>query len=148
MNNEFDRPSAWRRYVVMFLLTLLVGIPLLVGGWAWITLRFAYSRGERAGYIQKISQKGWICKTWEGELAMANLPGAMPQIFQFTVRDANVAHQLEQNAGRQVSLSYEQHRGVPTSCFGETEYYITKVTPTTNNSQAPVQSPAVSPASK
>jgi len=35
-----------------------------------ITLQVVYSDGERVGYIQKISRKGWVCKTWEGELAM------------------------------------------------------------------------------
>ena len=92
-----------------------------------------------AGYIQKISQKGWICKTWEGELAMANLPGAMPEIFRFTVRDPEVAHQIEQNAGNRVSLTYEQHRGVPTACFGETEYFIVKLNPVADATPAPVK---------
>ena len=83
--------------------------------------------GDRAGYVQKISKKGWICKTWEGELAQANLPGTMPQIFTFTVRSDSIARILEANAGKQVSLTYEQHRGIPTSCFGDTEYFVTKV---------------------
>ena len=100
-------------------------IPLvIVALWIWVSLGYAYSSGERAGYVQKISKKGWICKTWEGELAMANLPGTMPQIFAFTVRNDSIAKVIEQNAGKQVSLSYDQHRGVPTTCFGETEYFV------------------------
>lgn len=110
-------------------LTLVALISLIGGGWAFITLHYTYSAGERAGYIQKISRKGWICKTWEGELAMANLPGAMPQIFTFTVRDEAVAHEIEQHAGQQVSLSYEQHPGIPSSCFGDTEYFVVKLAP-------------------
>jgi hypothetical protein len=86
-----------------------------------------YSAGTRGGYIQKISQKGWVCKTWEGELAMANLPGSMPQIFSFSVRDDSVAALIEKYTGKQVSLTYEEHRGVPTKCFGETQYYVTGV---------------------
>jgi hypothetical protein len=112
------------------LVALLVLIFLPVVGfalWAWTALGYTYATGERAGYIQKISKKGWLCKTWEGELAMANLPGTMPQIFTFTVRNDSVAHVIEQNAGKQVSLTYEQHRGVPTTCFGETEYFVTGV---------------------
>jgi hypothetical protein len=129
MSDEAARSSPIKRHLIRFLLTLILGIPLGFGAWVWVTLHYTYSRGERAGYIQKISQKGWICKTWEGELAMANLPGAMPQIFPFTVRDAGVARQIEQNAGRPVALTYEQHRGIPTTCFGETEYFITRVSP-------------------
>jgi hypothetical protein len=115
-----------RRGLVILLLVLLVPA-VIFGTWAWITLNYSYSKGERAGYVQKISKKGWVCKTWEGELAMANLPGTMPEIFSFSVRDDSIARLLEKNAGKRVSITYEQHRGVPTSCFAETEYYITNV---------------------
>jgi len=109
-------------------LLILILVPVVIAAlWVWIALGYTYASGERAGYIQKISKKGWLCKTWEGELAMANLPGTMPQIFTFTVRNDSIAHVIEQNAGRQVSLTYQQHRGVPTSCFGETEYFVTGV---------------------
>ena len=93
--------------------------------WTWGTLKYTYASGDRSGFVQKISKKGWVCKTWEGELAMANLPGAMPEIFKFSVRDEAVAAHLTQTMGQRVSISYAQHKGVPTSCFGETEYYVT-----------------------
>jgi hypothetical protein len=109
------------------LIAVLLIPAVIVALWIWVSLGYAYSSGERAGYVQKISKKGWICKTWEGELAMANLPGTMPQIFAFTVRNDSIAKVIEQNAGKQVSLSYDQHRGVPTTCFGETEYFVTGV---------------------
>ena len=116
-----------RNKVLIGLLTLIL-VPVVIAAlWVWIALGYTYASGERAGYIQKISKKGWLCKTWEGELAMANLPGTMPQIFTFTVRNDSIAHVIEQNAGKQVSLTYQQHRGVPTSCFGETEYFVTGV---------------------
>jgi hypothetical protein len=116
-----------RNKALIALLVLLI-VPVVGASlWVWISLGYTYAMGERAGYIQKISKKGWLCKTWEGELAMANLPGTMPQIFTFTVRNDSVAHVIEQNAGKQVSLTYEQHRGVPTTCFGETEYFVTGV---------------------
>jgi hypothetical protein len=115
-----------RPWIVLLLLIILIPI-VIFALWAWVALGYTYAVGERAGYVQKISKKGWLCKTWEGELAMANLPGTMPQIFSFTVRNDSVAHVIEQNAGKQVSLTYEQHRGVPTSCFGETEYFVTRV---------------------
>ena len=123
-------PTLIRRVRNKALIALLVLLIVPVVGaslWVWISLGYTYAMGERAGYIQKISKKGWLCKTWEGELAMANLPGTMPQIFTFTVRNDSVAHVIEQNAGKQVSLTYEQHRGVPTTCFGETEYFVTGV---------------------
>lgn len=116
------------RNKALIALLILLLVPVVVSAlWVWTALGYTYAMGERAGYIQKISKKGWLCKTWEGELAMANLPGTMPQIFTFTVRSDSVAHVIEQNAGKQVSLTYEQHRGVPTSCFGETEYFVTRV---------------------
>jgi hypothetical protein len=116
-----------RNTALTILLAILLVPAVVIALWIWVTLGYTYSSGDRAGYIQKISKKGWICKTWEGELAMANLPGTMPQIFSFTVRSDSIAQILEQNAGKQVSLTYEQHRGVPTSCFGETEYFVTRV---------------------
>ena len=114
------------KLLIILLSILLIPVVIIVL-WIWVSLGYTYSTGERAGYIQKISKKGWICKTWEGEIAMTPLPGATPQIFSFTVRNDSIAHVLEDYAGKQVSLTYEQHRGVPTSCFGETEYFVTKV---------------------
>lgn len=113
------------RAVLALALLLIVGVVV----WTWGALHFSYSAGERVGYIQKISKKGWVCKTWEGELAMLNQPGVPPQIFNFSVRDETVAQNILKYAGQRVNLRYEQHRGVPTGCFGETEYFITNVNP-------------------
>ena len=124
-----------------YLLTGLVVLALGIAGWTWLMLSYSYAKGERAGYLQKISEKGWVCKTWEGELAMANLPGAMPEVFKFSVRDAEVAKQLSANAGQRVALSYEYHSGIPTSCFGETGYFITKVTAFVDSSNSPMTQP-------
>jgi hypothetical protein len=114
-----------RRTLLIVVLVLVLIPAVIVSLWIWVALGYTYASGERAGYVQKISKKGWLCKTWEGELAMANLPGTMPQIFTFTVRNDSIANVIEQNIGKQVSLTYQQHRGIPTSCFGETEYFIT-----------------------
>ena len=97
------------------------------GGWTWFALTYNYSDGERAGYVQKLSRKGWICKTWEGELALVNLPGAMPEIFHFSVRDDGVAKRIQQSVGKRVALSYEQHIGIPTTCFGDTQYFVVDI---------------------
>ncbi|MEK7831465.1 MAG: hypothetical protein AAB401_10295 [Acidobacteriota bacterium] len=103
---------------------------LLVGGFAaytWGALRVSYSSGDRSGYVQKLSKKGWVCKTWEGEMAMVSMPGTAPEIFRFSVRDEAVAAKLNQVMSKRVAVHYEQHKGVPTQCFGETEYFITDV---------------------
>ena len=105
--------------------TAVILVPLLLLSlWTAITLNFTYAAGDRAGYVQKFSKKGWLCKTWEGEIAMANIPGTMPEIFSFTVRDDSVAQEMNKMIGQRVALDYKQHRGVPGSCFGETQYYV------------------------
>ncbi len=115
------------RWILIAFFILIVVPAGGMAAWTWLTLHLSYSSGERVGYVQKISNKGWVCKTWEGELAMVSMPGTAPQIFNFTVRDDAVAHKLIDAAGKRVSITYEQHRGVPSSCFGETEYYISDV---------------------
>ncbi|HBG04386.1 MAG TPA: hypothetical protein DDY22_02245 [Geobacter sp.] len=105
---------------------LVAVIVLLAAGYVYATLHWTYSSGERVGYIQKLSRKGWLCKTWEGELTMSPVPGAIPEKFFFTVRDEGLAQLINQGLGRRMSLSYEQHKGVPTACFGETEFFIVK----------------------
>jgi len=117
----------WRNWLVLVCLTLLIVPPAIFAAWAWATLQFSYSKGERSGFLQKISEKGWVCKTWEGELAMVNLPGAMPEIFHFSVRDPAIFKQIQMHVGQRVSLGYDEHRFVPTSCFGETSYFVSHV---------------------
>jgi len=97
---------------------------LLFAVYTYAALHWVYSSGNRAGYVQKFSKKGWLCKTWEGELAMTPVPGAIPEKFLFSVRDEEVAKQLTQGLGKRVMLGYEQHKGVPSACFGESEYYV------------------------
>jgi hypothetical protein len=126
-HSETTAPARRSRLWLFLLLIVIVLPACLFAAWVWITLHFSYSQGERAGYVQKISKKGWICKTWEGELAMSTFPGTAPQIFTFSVRDDAVAEKIENAAGQRVALSYEQHKGVPGSCFGETEYFVTSV---------------------
>jgi hypothetical protein len=110
------------------LLSLIVAVVALFALYTWFTLSWSYSQGERAGYLQKLSKKGWLCKTWEGEILLSSMPGAIPERFAFTVRDEAVVKQLEAAMGQRVQLSYSQHKGIPTSCFGETEYFVDKAT--------------------
>jgi hypothetical protein len=108
----------------------LGAVLVLIGGgalWFWGSLTYVYSSGERAGYIQKISRKGWVIKTWEGELAMVNIPGAMQEKFYFTVRNKAVAQEIQKAVGQRVVLTYEEHRGLPGRLFGDTPYFVTKI---------------------
>jgi hypothetical protein len=134
----------------------LLLVPLaLVAGYFAIVLNWSYSSGERAGWVQKFSRKGWLCKTWEGEMAMVTMPGAIPEKFPFTVWDDNVAAQINRVMGKRVTLHYEQKVGLPTTCFGETRHFVTGVVAVDEISpgpglvvplpgQAPVVTPPVS----
>jgi hypothetical protein len=109
---------------------LLVAIIAVIVGFSWVTLHWSYSDGERAGFVQKFSRKGWLCKTWEGEMAMVTLPGTLSEKFLFTVRDPKVAATLNANIGKRMTVHYEQRKWVPSSCFGETEFFLTDATVT------------------
>ncbi|BBJ23912.1 6-phosphogluconate dehydrogenase [Candidatus Nitrotoga sp. AM1P] len=93
----------------------------------WFAFTWSYSTGERAGYVQKFSKTGWVCKTWEGELSMMSLPGQVPEKFHFTVRNNTVADKINQSLGKQIALNYDQYKGLPTSCFGNTEFFVSNV---------------------
>jgi hypothetical protein len=110
--------------ITLWMLGLLAAVGVVFGLYLFAALNWSYSNGERAGFLQKISAKGWVCKTWEGELSLVSLPGATPEKFLFTVRDAGVAKQVNAAVGKRVALTYEQHVGLPTSCFGDTEYFV------------------------
>src|SRR2546426_9571494 len=102
----------------------VIAVPVaLLALYTWFVVSWTYS----TGYVQKFSKRGWICKTWEGELAMVAIPGSMPEMFYFTVRHDSVAALVNAALGRRVALAYEQHKGLPTRCFGETEYFVTNV---------------------
>lgn len=109
------------------LVGVLVVIAVVLALYIALALTWSYSKGERAGFLQKVSEKGWICKTWEGELSLVSLPGAAPEKFYFTVRDDAVAQLVNAAAGKRVTLTYEQHKGLPTTCFGDTDYFVTGV---------------------
>ena len=119
---------ARRNWGKLTLLALVLVPALIFTVWAGVALRYTYSSGIRVGFVQKFSRKGWVCKTWEGELAMVNMPGALSQIFVFSVRNDSIAKAINDAMlkGR-LELQYDEHRGVPTSCFGETNHYVVGV---------------------
>jgi hypothetical protein len=120
--------SSERGIGVLHLLLGLLLVAALITGYLWVALSWSYSSGERAGWVQKFSKKGWICKTWEGEMAMVSMPGSTTEKFAFTVWEDAAAQEINRFMGRRLTLHYEQKVGLPTSCFGETRYYVTKVT--------------------
>jgi len=123
-------PSIIREHKLVTTLVLLIVTPILVFVlWTFIALRFVYSSGERAGYLQKISKRGWVCKTWEGDLQLTAQPGVAPEMFAFSTRSDSIAAELSKLAGQRVVLLYEQHKGLPGTCFGDTEYFVVGVRP-------------------
>ena len=139
------------KYVVL----PIVAIALLVAAWLFAAWSWSYSTGERAGWVQKLSKKGWVCKTWEGELALVSLPGSTAEKFFFTVHDDAVAAEITKFIGKRVALHYEEKVGLPTTCFGETRHFVTGVTlsdeipisPGVMVPTRPQQEPAQAPAS-
>ena len=122
-------PSTFfRRHRWKIILFGLLGVAVAAGSlWTFITLTFSYSDGDRVGYVQKFSHRGLLCRTWEGELAMSPVPGATPQIFPFTVRDEDTVKRIKESEGKRVALHYKEKRGIPSSCFGDTSYFISDV---------------------
>jgi len=119
---QHKRRHLWLKIGVPVILALIVACALYV----WATLGFAYSTAQQTGHVTQLAREGWLCKTWEGELTMPPVPGVRSQqeIFPFTIRDDSLAQALQAAVGKQVTLTYAHHRGVPTSCFGETEDYV------------------------
>ena len=111
-----------------FVVLPVLVVASLLAAWLWIATSWSFSTGERAGWVQKFSNKGWLCKTWEGELALVSLPGSTAEKFYFTVHNDEAARQITRYIGNRVALHYEEKVGLPTSCFGETRHFVTGVT--------------------
>ena len=103
----------------------IVIIPIILFAlYTWASVNWVYSSGERAGYVQKFSLKGYVCKTWEGEIVLVSMPGTQAEKFLFTVKDEAIAKKVNYSLGNRVKLDYEEHKGIPSSCFGETSYFV------------------------
>ncbi len=118
--STFFRRHRWK--IILFgFVAAIVSVAAL---WTAVMLAYSYSDGDRIGYVQKFSHRGWVCATWEGELAMTPVPGSAPEIFRFTVRDPSIVKRVQAAEGRKVVLHYKEKRGIPSSCFGDTRYFI------------------------
>ena len=147
MNTTPGSPAARRSRFKWYLLGFVAALLALVVLYTMFMLWWSYSDGERAGVLQKFSQRGWVCKTYEGELALYVVAGVAPQIWNFSVRDAAVAAELARTVGQNVRLHYREHRGLPTSCFGETDYFVDRLEVIGPSAIAmPVPAQAVAPA--
>ena len=119
----------WSKFAgVLKILIWAVLLPILLFAlYTWASLTWVYSSGERAGYVQKLSEKGWVCKTYEGELVLVSMPGTQAEKFFFTVRSKVIAKKINETIGKRVRLIYEEHKGIPTDCFGESPYFVQEV---------------------
>lgn len=119
----------WSKFAgVLKILIWVVMLPIIVFAlYTWASLTWVYSSGERAGYVQKLSEKGWVCKTYEGELVLVSMPGTQAEKFFFTVRSKEIAKKINETIGKRVRLIYEEHKGIPTDCFGESPYFVQEV---------------------
>jgi hypothetical protein len=113
--------------MIRILVVLILVAAAVLGGFTWFSLRWSYSSGERAGFVQKLSKKGYVCKTWEGEMAMVTMPGTVSEKFYFTVPEDAVAAKLNASLGKRVTVHFEQHKWIPSSCLGDTEYFVNAV---------------------
>lgn len=85
----------------------------------------SYSDGDRTGELIKFSRKGYVFKTWEGEISQG-IAGA--QIFKFSVldNDEEVIETLKKYQGQYIKVTYvERYTTFP--WWGDTNYYITAV---------------------
>ena len=120
----FSNLKGLLKYVAWIVLLPLILFAL----YTWASLSWVYSSGERAGYVQKFSLKGYVCKTWEGEIVLVSMPGTQAEKFLFTVKDESVASKVNDSLGKRVKIVYEEHKGIPSSCYGETSYFVTNIT--------------------
>jgi hypothetical protein len=124
--NRRPKKNRVKKFLLITLLLVILGC---------ITYYFicgmTYSEGTRSGVLIKVSKKGFVFKTYEGELNVGGLNQGdgtiMPvNIFTFSVRDKDVYEQLEELQGRRVVLGYKQ---VMKNFFwqGETDYFVYRV---------------------
>jgi hypothetical protein len=115
---------------------LAIAIVIIVA-FGYFKYGFTYSKGYRAGLLQKFSEKGIIFKTYEGEMILSSVQttanvAIASEKFLFSVDDESVAKQLEQMQGKHVVVHYKERNGaLPWN--GESPYLVDSVKVSTNN---------------
>ena len=119
-----DKSKFGFRKWIIILIVVLVVINVIV----LFIFNFTYSEGNRAGVLMKFSKKGYVFKTYEGELnigGVGNVSGTaqMNQVWLFSVRNQATADSLMTMEGKKVSLHYRQ---VLKNMWwdGETSYFV------------------------
>lgn len=102
------------------------------GGYYVYNMAYKYSEGSRTGTVFKLSEKGSLCKTWEGQM-MQNGYGAVggqgtTASFDFTVWDESLLEKIKdaERRGKQVELEYRQAKWT-LSCLQDSEYVATGI---------------------
>ncbi len=128
LNNE--KPSLKSRFK-KFILKVVLGVVVLCLLSIW-ACSWTFSEGTRAGQLIKISKKGVVFKTNEGELNMGGLrvgasnDGLEGNLWQFSILDKDVLEKLQALEGKRVKLSYkERYKAMPWQ--GDTNYYVADV---------------------
>lgn len=131
-----DRLNSAKQSTMGFFRKLFIGLLVIALLGVFITFlstQMAYSEGDRAGVVSKLSKKGYIFKTQEGELnvgAQGQVGNMVSNLWQFTVESGNekLSKDIEDamTTGKRVKLHYEQ-RYMKFSWMGDTEYFVTKV---------------------
>ena len=118
--------SGLMRWIGLILLLVLVFF-------FWWKYFYTYSDGYRTGLVQKLSHKGNLFKTYEGELVLSSIASTnsvtlASEKFYFSVSNDSIAKLLENFEGKQAKLHYEQKNG---KLFwrGESEYMVDAVEP-------------------
>jgi hypothetical protein len=128
----------FRTLIIVLLLALAIG--------AFFTF-VPYSEGMRAGNVIKLSHKGVIFKTHEGELQLSMMPntntmgGSTPNVWNFSVANKDVADQLMKASasGERLELFYKE-RYFKFPWQGDTKYFVYKV-----GNATPLANPVATP---
>lgn len=121
MHNVVDNIGAWMIGSTVTLTFLLSFVPVY----------FTYSDGVKTGTLTKITEKGFIFKTYEGQLNLGGMVsdgdgGMVANVFNFSVKDKTLFEQLSQSQDKRVKLKYNQYVNVPIN-VGDSNYIITEV---------------------
>ena len=116
-----------KKFIVWFSIILII----VLGAFIYWKYIYDYSEGYRAGLLQKVSYRGNIFKTYEGEMILSSVQSntnvaLASEKFLFSVKDKNTAIRLEQLQGKYVVVHYHEKNGKLPWC-GDTKYMVDSV---------------------
>jgi hypothetical protein len=121
------KANGFKKFVRWFTLILIIVLGLF-GYWKYY---YTYSEGYRSGLLQKMSHKGNVFKTYEGELVQRSIVstsnvGIASEKFYFSVAIDSIAKAMQHLEGKSVKLHYQQKNGT-LPWRGDTEYIVDAV---------------------